>query len=168
MFTPTAEEAKVTFAAAKNLNAALKNLLKKESSSTPAVVAFAKEFRAAASSGKSASRDLFIDQNFADRQLFFLGAVRYAFPELIEATVSAIVAQYADEFNGTYERKDDGVRVINERRFAEIVRDVRAIIAKDLKASELPVNTFMESAMLATVFEFDVLGEVMKVIEREI
>lgn len=165
MLPTTVEEIQESFAAAKNLNSALKNLLKKESSATPAVAHFAKDFRAAASSGKSAQRDLFIERNFETKQFFFLGAARYAFPELIESTVGTIVSKYADDFNATYERQDGGVQVTDAARFKEIVNAVQATIKKDLKAAGLPVNNFMQSALLATVFELDVLNEVMKVIE---
>jgi hypothetical protein len=168
MFSITVEEIKESFAAARNLNAALKNLLKKESRATPAVASFAKEFRAAASSGKSAPSDLFIERNFEAKQFFFVGAARYAFPELVESTVGSIVSKYADDFNATYERQDDGsVNVTNSKRFKEIVQEVLTIIRKDLKAAELPDNNFMQTALLATVFELDVLNEVMKVLESD-
>jgi len=164
MLTPTIEEAKESFASAKNLNAALKNLLKRESSGAPAVASFAKEFRAAVSSGKGATRDLFIERNFENKQFFFLGAVRYAFPELVESTVGSIVTKYADEFNATYERSDGAVKVTNAKRFKEIVGEVGEAIKKDLKANDLPVNSFMQSALLAAVFELDVLNDVMQVV----
>lgn len=163
MLKPTVEEVKESFAAAKNLNAALKNLLKRESSGSSAVAGFAKDFRVAVTSGKSAPRDYFIERNFENKQFFFMGAVRYAFPELVDSTVGAIVNKFADEFNATYERHDGAVTVTNTKRFKEIVNEVQTIIQKDLKAAELPVNTFMQVALLATVFELDVLNEVMKV-----
>lgn len=164
MLNPTVEEAKESFAAAKNLNAALKNLLKRESSGAPSVASFAKDFRAAVSSGKDAQRDLFIERNFETRRFFFIGAVRYAFPELVESTVATIVSKYADEFNATYERVEGEVTVTNAKRFQEIVGEVVAIISQDLKAADLPGNSFMKSALLATVFEIDVLNEVMKAV----
>jgi hypothetical protein len=164
MLTPTVEEAQESFAAAKNLNAALKNLLKRESSGAPAVASFAKDFRTAVSSGKDTQRDLFIERNFESKRFFFIGAVRYAFPEIVESTVGTIVSKYADDFNATYERVDGGITVTNAKRFQEIVLDVLSIITKDLKAAELPDNAFMQSALLATVFELDVLNEVMKVV----
>jgi hypothetical protein len=161
---PTLEEAKQVFAAAPNLNAALKNLLKREGArGAPAVVAFAKEFRAAAVNG--AKRDLYIERNFDSKEFFFLGTVRYTFPQLIESSVGAIVDKYADDFNKTYERHEDGVRVINPDRFREIVVAVLGIIRDDIKAAELPDNNFMQRALLATVFELDVLNEVLKVLE---
>lgn len=165
MLKSTVQEVKDAFAAAKNLNAALKNLLKKESSGTPQIAVFAKEFRAAAGSGKSGPRDLFIEKNYPERELYFMGAIRYAFPELIESTVGSIITKYADDFNETYERNDDVVKVTNAAGFKKIVKEVHEIVKKDLTAAEVPNNTFMQNALLATVFEVDVLAEVMKVLE---
>ena len=165
MLKSTVKDAQDAFAAARNLNAALKNLLKKESSNTPQIAAFAKDFRSAVMSGKSAPRDLFIERNYPAKEFYFLGAVRYACPEIVENTVGSNVNKYADDFNQTYERSDDGVKVVNTSRFAEIVKDVHLMVKNDLNAAELPVNNFMQNAILATVFEFDVLSEVMKVLE---
>lgn len=165
MLKSNVQEVQESFAAAKNLNAALKNLLKKESSGTPQIVSFAKEFRAAAGSGKSGPRDLFIERNYPEKELYFMGAIRYAFPELIEATVGAIIENYADDFNATYERKDDKVAVTNAAGFKKIVKEVHEIVKRDLKAAEVPSNSFMQNALLATVFEVDVLAEVMKVLD---
>jgi hypothetical protein len=165
MLRSTVDEVKESFAAAKNLNAALKNLLKKEGSGTPQVVGFAKDFRNAVSSGKNGPRDFFIEKNYPAKELFFLGAVRYAFPELVEGVVGAIVNKYADDFNSTYQRNDDGIKVTDAAAFKKIVKEVHGIIKNDLKAAEVPNNNFMQSAILATVFEVDVLAEVMKVLE---
>jgi hypothetical protein len=165
MFQSTVDEVKEAFAAAKNLNAALKNLLKKEGSGTPQVVGFAKEFRNAVSSGKSGPRDFFIEKNYPAKELFFMGAVRYAFPEIVESTVGSIVEKFADQFNATYERHDDGIKVTDTAGFKKIAKEVHGIIASDLKAAELPTNNFMQNALLATVFEVDVFAEVIKVLE---
>jgi ribosomal protein S17E len=165
MLQSTVDEVKEAFAAAKNLNAALKNLLKKEGSSSPQIVGFAKDFRNAASSGKSGPRDFFIEKHYPAKELFFMGAVRYAFPELVDATVGAIVEKFADQFNATYERNDDGIKVTNSAGFKKIAKEVHGIITSDLKAAELPTNNFMHNALLATVFEVDVFAEVMKVLD---
>jgi hypothetical protein len=165
MLKSTVQEVQESFAAAKNLNSALKNLLKKESSGTPQIASFAKEFRAAAGSGKSGPRDLFIEKNYPEKELYFMGAIRYAFPELIESTVGSIIGKYADEFNATYEREEDKITVKDAAAFKKIVKAVHEIVKKDLTAAEVPNNPFMQNALLATVFEVDVLAEVMKVIE---
>jgi hypothetical protein len=82
----------------------------------------------------------------------------------VDGCVGAIVEQYADDFNSTYERGEGGIKVTNPTRFQEIVKEVQEIIKRDVKAAKLPDNKFMRSALLATVFEFDVLQEVMKVL----
>ena len=164
MLPSSVKEVQDVFALAKNLNAALKNLLKKESKNAPQVASFAKEFRAAVATGKVASRDLFIERNFPAKEYFFIGAARYAFPELVENTVGGILSKYADTFNATYERAEDGVKVTDPESFSRISNDVRAIIQRDLSAAELPVNSFMQNALLSAVFEVDVLAEVMKVL----
>jgi hypothetical protein len=164
MLPSSVQEVQEAFAAAKNLNAALKNLLKREGSATPEVVGFAKDFRAAAGAGKSAPRDLFIERHFPAKELYFMGAIRYAFPELIESTVGTVIEKYADDFNSTYSRSDDGVVVKDAARFKKIVKEVQEIIKSDLKAAEVPANNFMQNAVLAAIFEVDVLSEVMKVV----
>jgi hypothetical protein len=164
MLRSTVQEVQEAFATAKNLNAALKNLLKKESSGAPHVASFAKEFRQAVSSGKSAPRDLYIERNYPDKELLFMGTVRYAFPDLIDATVGTIITKYADSFNATYERVDEAVSVKNRSEFEKIVKEVHSIIKRDLKAAEVPDNAFMQNALLATVFEPDVFAEVVKVL----
>lgn len=166
MLSSSVQEVQEAFAAAKNLNAALKNLLKKESANSPQVVSFAKDFRAAAGSGKSAPRDLFIERNYPSKEFFFIGAARYAFPDLIESTVGAILNKYAEEFNATYERTDNGIKVSDVAGFARIAKDVQQIIERDIKAAELPLNNFMRNSVLSTVFEADVLAEVMKVLSN--
>jgi hypothetical protein len=162
MLQSSVKELQDSFAAAKNLNAALKNLLKKESASSPQIVSFAKEFRAAAGSGKSAPRDLFIERNYPAKELYFIGAARYAFPELVDGTVGGIISKYADAFNATYERTENGIQVKDTASFKKIVKEVQAIVQSDIKAAELPVTNFMQNALLSSVFEVDVLAEVMK------
>jgi hypothetical protein len=163
MLSSSVQEVQESFAAAKNLNAALKNLLKKEGSATPDIVGFAKDFRAAVASGKSTQRDLFIERHYLGKEWYFIGAIRYAFPELIESTVGGVVEKYADDFNSTYLRGDEGIVVKDAARFEKIVKEVSGIVRADLKAAEVPANNFMQNAVLAAIFEFDVLQEVMKV-----
>jgi hypothetical protein len=79
--------------------------------------------------------------------------------------VGTIVSKHADDFNATYEKQDGGMKVIDAARFKEIVNAVQSTIKKDLEAAGLPVNNFMQNALLTTVFELDVLNEVMKVID---
>lgn len=165
MLPSTPQELVEAFSAAKNLNAALKSFLKREGNNGGSVAAFAKEFRNAAGSGKVPALQLFVERNFPVKELYFIGAARYAFPELVESTVGKIIERYAEEFNATYSRDDQGVSVTDTKNFKRIVAEVRSMVEKELQAAELPKNNFMVNSLLATVFEVDVLAEVVKVLE---
>lgn len=148
---------------AKNLNAALKNLIKREGASNPAVAVFAKEFRMKLGAAKLTGSEDFIDRCIEKgREKLFFGVARYAFAEVIDMAVERIIDQYADDFNATYERTDEGISVKNPGRFKEIVTDVSTQSASALAEATIPVNGYSRGVMLATVFEPDVLEEVMK------
>jgi hypothetical protein len=155
-----------SFEGAKNLNSALKNFLKKEGGNSPSLASFAKDFRAVVSTGRAEAVRGFIDADYAKRPVYFMGLARYAFPELVETVVGAIIERYAETFNATYEREDSGIKVTDAKTFAEIVRGVDTMIADALKGSGLGGNNFMRRSVLASVFEPDVFTEVSKVLAK--
>lgn len=164
MLPTTSTELSQAFSAAKNLNAALKNFLKREGNNGAQVVAFAKDFRNAVSGGKSVAIQFFIEKNYPTKEMYFMGVARYAFPEVIESTVGEIIERYADEFNATYIRDEQGISIKDAKAFGRIVAEVKAMIEAQLRAAEVPTNNFMQNSLLASVFEIDVLAEVMKVL----
>lgn len=153
------------FQGAKNLNAALKNFIKREGNNGGQVVSFAKDFRGVVSSGRAPAVQLFIEKNYPAKEFLFLGVARYAFPELVESSVGRIIEKYADDFNTTYERGEAGISVKNAAAFKKIAKDVLSIIREDIKAAGFGSNPFLENALLASVFEVEVLAEVMKVLQ---
>jgi hypothetical protein len=161
MLPTTVSDVQEAFGSAKNLNAALKNFLKRESRSGEQVASFAKDFRAAVSTGRAAAINAFIEKNYPRKEVYFLGVARYAFPELVESCVGRIIDQHAEAFNKTYERLEQGISIKDAKKFASIVREVHEIVKGDLQIAELPVNGFLENALLSSVFEIDVLTEVM-------
>lgn len=166
MLPTTVSDVQDAFANAKNLNAALKNFLKRESRSGEQVASFAKDFRAAVSTGRTTAINGFIEKNFPRKEVYFLGVARYAFPELVESCVGRIIDQHAEAFNKTYERLEQGISIKDAKTFGSIVREVRQMVKRDLQAAELPVNGFLENALLSSVFEIDVLTEVMNELSR--
>jgi hypothetical protein len=90
---------------------------------------------------------------------------RYAHPELVESVVATIIDTHADAFNSTYERGESGISVKDAATFKKIVKDVQQIIDKGLVSAELPTSNFMKNTLMASVFEVDVLGEVLKVVQ---
>ena len=165
MLPTTIDEVEVSFSKARNLNAALKSFLKREGTSNPQAAAFAKDFRAATSTGKQAALRAFLERHYPKREIFFVGIARYAHPELIESTVGRIVDNHADTFNATYERGDSGITIKDAGTFKKIVKSVDKTIEESLTGSELPVTNFMKNALLASVFEPEVLSEVLKVLD---
>ena len=162
MFPTTIDEVEGAFASAKNLNAALKSFLKREGRGGPQIPSFAKDFRSAVGTGRPAAVKFFIEQNYSKREVFFVGLIRYVFPEAVESIVTKIFDTYADEFNTTYSKSDDGVTVTNPARFKEISASVVGLVEDGLRGAELPVNNFMKNSLLVCVFESDVLQEVFK------
>jgi len=165
MLPTTIDEVEASFVKARNLNAALKSFLKREGTSNPQAATFAKDFRAATASGKQPALRAFLERNYPKREIFFVGIARYAHPEVIESTVSTIIDTHADNFNKTYEIGEDSIAIKDAATFKKIVKDVDTLIERGLTSAELPVTNFMKNALLASVFEPQVLTEVLKVLE---
>lgn len=165
MLPTSTDEITACFAKAKNLNAALKGFLKREGTSNPQAASFAKDFRSAAGSGKEEAIRVFVERHYPKREVFFTGLARYAHPELVESVVATIIDTHADAFNSTYERGESGISVKDAATFKKIVKDVQQIIDKGLVSAELPTSNFMKNTLMASVFEVDVLGEVLKVVQ---
>ena len=165
MLDTTVDEVTTALTSAKNLNSALKSFLKREGTQTPQVAVFAKEFRVVVSSGRPEPVRLFIEQNYDKRPMYFLGLARYAYADLVETIVGKIIEQYADTFNTTYERAEQGIKVTDAKTFAVIVQSASQMIDDGLATSGAPTSNFMRNAIMASVFEPDVLTEVLKVVK---
>ncbi|MEN9845676.1 MAG: hypothetical protein RIS36_823 [Pseudomonadota bacterium] len=165
MLETTVDEVTTALAGAKNLNSALKTFLKREGTQTPQLATFAKEFRGVVSGGRPEPVRLFIEENYEKRPMYFLGLARYAYPELIETVVGRIIEQHADTFNTTYERAEQGIKVTDAQAFDSIVKSVAQMIDEGLTSSNVPASNFMRNAIMASVFEPDVLTEVLKVVK---
>ncbi len=165
MLKTDVEQAKDAFAAAKNLNAALKNCLKKEVQANPQFVAFTKSFRAAVATGRKEPVHFFVEKNFPDHELELLLIARYAHIEFISTNVEQIVLKYGEEFNATYEGGEKGITVKNKAKFASIVKEVSELVDVSLKKAGLPVSNFMKNSFFISIFEEDVLKEVFPVLQ---
>jgi hypothetical protein len=165
MLETNVDEVTTALTSAKNLNSALKSFLKREGTQSPQVAVFAKEFRGVVSSGRPEPVRLFIEQNYEKRPMYFLGLARYAYADLVESVVGKIIEQHADTFNTTYDRAEQGIRVTDAKAFGSIVKSVSQMIDEGLKTSGSPTSNFMRNAIMASVFEPDVLTEVLKVVK---
>jgi hypothetical protein len=97
--------------------------------------------------------------------MYFLGLARYAYGDLVETIVGKIIEEHADTFNTTYERAEQGIKVSDAKTFGMIVKSVSQMIDDGLTTSGAPTSNFMRNAIMASVFEPDVLTEVLKVVK---
>lgn len=165
MLETSVDEVATALVNAKNLNAALKSFLKKEGNSAPHVATFAKEFRVVAAKGKPEPVRFFVEQNYPRRAVYFLGLARYAYPELVESTVGQIIDRHAERFNATYEKGENGITITDTKTFSSIVKDVLKLIDESISSAQTPSSNFMRNAIMASVFEPDVLEEVVKILK---
>ena len=167
MLVTNVEEVAAALTSAKNLNAALKSFLKREGAQNAQVATFAKDFRGVVVNGRAESVRTFIENNLSRRSIFFLGVARYAYPDLIERIVGDIIQLHAEAFNKTYSRNGQGIVVNDPAGFAAIVKSVEKMIDAGLGAAGAPVSNFMRNAVMTSVFEPDVLTEVLKTVAPE-
>ena len=165
MLKTNIEEAKSAFAAAKNLNAALKNCLKKEVQANAQFVGFTKSFRAAVATGREQSVNFFIEKNFPNHEIELLLVARYAHLEFITKNVESIVVQFGEQFNATYEGGESSISIKDKTKFTSIVKEVSSLVDSALNEAGLPVNNFMKNSFLISIFEENVLKEVFPVLQ---
>lgn len=162
MLDTTLEEAQSAFDAAKNVNSAVKNFLKREGNTNPALARFAKDFRTAATSGRAESLQAFVAKHYPAQELPLLVIARYAHSEFVEQVAYQIIDQHAEAFNKTYSSSEDGVTVKDEKEFLAIVKQVLKTINDSLKSKELPQSNFMRRIVAMSVFDEQVFAEVLK------
>lgn len=158
------EEVVEAFKNARNLNAALKNLLKKEATHNEALGRFAKNFRTAISGpAPTNTTKIFIEKNYKNEDLFFLAAARYAHAEFLEKLIDKIITKHGDAFNATYTQSQNSIEITDKKTFTSIVQDVSNETDAALKEASLPVSTFMKLVFYNSLFEPNVLREVLKI-----
>lgn len=159
----TTDEVVESFKCARNLNAALKNLLKKEASHNEALGRFAKSFRTAVSGVNATSAmKFFVEKNYKNEDLFFLAAARYAHTEFLEKLIDQVITDHGEEFNQTYTLGQNSIEIKDKAKFTSIAQEVSVKADAALKEASLPVCSFMKLAFYHSLFEPQVLREVLK------
>jgi hypothetical protein len=157
-------DVEAVLASADNLNAALKTFLKKEGKAGRSVETFAKNLRAVVARNRGAALREYIDTHYEDKRVHFALLAAYAHPNVRDAIVPAVFDKHAEAFNATYEKGNDGVVVTDSAKFQEVAKDVVAMISSALKEANLPSNNFFVYSLLISIFEPDVLHEVMEIL----
>lgn len=167
MLSYTPEDVVASLRGAKNLNAAVKNFLKKDVGNDARIAQFAKELRAAFESPLKQRADLFIRQSLPQSEIPLIGVVRYCYVDGISAVVEQIAAQYAEEFGATYQQSVDGVEIKDRATFERIISEVVGGLGQRLEAQKLPASNFMKNAVLMFLFEADVLKHVIPLLREK-
>lgn len=151
-------------AAANNLNAALKTLLKREGKPGNTVEPFVKSLRGVVTRNRDDELRKYIHDHYETKPGHFAMLMSYAFPKVRDSIGESVYLKYAEAFNATFERNENSVRVVDLTKFTTIANQVSVMIAEGLEQSQVPVNNFSKYAIMATIFEPDVLQEVLKVL----
>ena len=139
---------------ARNINASVKKFLKGEGAADPKAIKFVKDLRDAFESKREGFAATFVEEHFEKFEPALLALVRYAHAEPISAIAQKVVERYGDEFNQTFEIKDDEkLKVTDQKNFDAIVANVFQFIGESLKAISLGTSPVLTKVLVYTIFE---------------
>ena len=161
----TSTEVLQTFEGANNINAAFKKFLKNDVANDPVNLKFIKNLKQVFGSKESALKEAFITKHLPDFEPHFLVIGRYAYVDPVDTVTEEVITRYAEEFNTTYVKNEQGVELKNAERFKQIVLEVMAILNQRFEAQTLPRSNFMKIIVLNSIFDAEVLKVVMPLVE---
>ena len=167
MYVYQASDVVETLTAAKNLNAAIKNFLKKELKPGDKGERFVKDLRDLAPFKNLVKFQSYIAAALPQFELHLLVLVRYAHGEILEKVIEQLFAKYADDFNTSYEKTAKGINITNAAKFEQIVKSVLADIPNLLTAQQIKPNGFIRNAVLFLTFEQEVLKAASPIIRQQ-
>jgi len=165
MLEYSVNEMQEAIGAAKNINAALKKVLKNEPNMPGKSSRFLKDFRIACGAKDPARKMEYLNNKLPDYEAEIFAVARYAYIEPVNAIASEITEVYADKFNTTYSQGDQGVTVKDQAAFDKIVKEVMVKVEEGLKKNALPVSGFMKNVLLQHIFDAEVLKEVLRTLD---
>ncbi|RMD84606.1 MAG: hypothetical protein D6808_06730 [Candidatus Dadabacteria bacterium] len=142
---------------ARNLNAAIKNCLKREVPKGDPQEKFLKKLRECWKREGQERKEHFIRKEGGAYRESLLILACYAHSDFVKGISEKLVEKYADEFNETYEIKGEGISFKDAKQFKNLVKEILNEIKEGLKEEGLPQNPFMLNAVMAFIFEEPVL-----------
>lgn len=149
------------FAKAKNINAAVKAFLKRDAKRGEPSERFAKEAKKVLVERPKEALN-FVTSQLAQSEPFFYALAGHAHMTLVGSIAQEIVEKYADEFNDTYEIKNEQLKVTNKARFDAITKDVISKIETGLSSNGFENSSFMKNVLLLSIFNQEVIVEIVK------
>lgn len=147
------EEIKTGILNSNNLNAALKNVLKKEAEKGSSLEKFSKALRKATSAKNEKVLKNTLDQYAEKYKPESILILRYVYDKEITEISNLIIEKFGEEFNSTYENKDELISLTNEDRFNEIINEVKELSQKKLKEYNMQPNTLNKFILFDTLFD---------------
>jgi len=156
-FSFTTDDIVASLKRSDNLNAALKHFLKREVRRGDPAERFVKDLREVFAAKESTRALAFIEKKRPafDSHLVAIGG--YAHGDIVMGLASEIVEKYADSFNATYTVVGEDLEVKDGAGFDRIVAEAIAIVTARLTDAGFGDSPFMQSVVLATVFDRPVL-----------
>lgn len=164
MFSYTVEDAVACFQNAKNLNSAIKKVVKSEAAKDPRTLRFTKAFKAAIKFQKEDTLSSFLEKAFGEYDQHLFLVLRNSFSTHLEPILDSIISEYADAFNDTYaiDYSSGTIEITDEQDFQKIGDEAMKKLILGLEQNEIPSNGFMKEASLYALFEPLVLKELEK------
>lgn len=164
MFSYTVEDAVACFQNAKNLNSAIKKVVKSEAAKDPRTLRFTKAFKAAIKFQKEDILSSFLEKAFGEYDQHLFLVLRNSFSTHLEPILDSIISEYADAFNDTYaiDYSSGTIEITDEQDFQKIGDEAMKKLILGLEQNEIPSNGFMKEASLYALFEPLVLEELEK------
>lgn len=153
MLEYTAQDAYTVLKKSTNINAAIKNFIKREIRKGDPGEKFAKNLRNVLISKNEQTALDFIDGALPQFTNHLVTIACYAFPEFINNLVEEIVEKYADDFNATFEVTEDRLGYKDKAKFESIAKEAIGIIREKIKAEGMGDSPFMRNVIYLSIFE---------------
>lgn len=165
MLKYSADDVVAALKGGKNLNAAIKNVLKREIGNDTKAARFLKELRGACESSQEDRARLFIEQHVPAWEGALFMVFRYGFPEVVAKVLTTVSETYADTFNATYQKNGEGIEITDRAVFNRIIAEVKELLPRLLGENGAPVSGFTVKALTFFVFDAEVLREVLPLLD---
>ena len=160
MFSSSKEEIVEVFKQAKNINAAIKKILKQEVKRGSAEERFFKDFRNVVISPRAADLiEVFVQRHFPAAERYFMVLAGYIYDTEMVSISSAIIDKYAEDFNRTYSQTESEITVQDRARFEEIASEAIKMLENGLKENRLPPSSFLKGVLVNRLFTPEVIKE---------
>ncbi len=154
------------FAKAKNLNASMKNFLKREVKRGDPAEKFTKDLRDVLLSDDVNRSEQFFAKHLPKYESHLFVAAGYAHYDLVNGLAASIVERYADDFNATYEVQDEKLTYKDRPNFEKLAKEAITLISAGLKPSGLDGSPFMLNVVFVSIFTREVIGAIEPLVDK--